>query len=187
MFVRLILVVLSMALITPRAAAAAETPRATSYLFSTGELNHLWTGYTSFLSSEPEWPIDNAASATYLGPSGARISITVLVAQADARTTKALWAIATEWVDYYAALTYPADQRRFMDDGIRDRPLCSQSKRHSGYDVFVGEPIGITACLVNQSVLILTLVQGEFEEFSGTPASELVTARSIARHSGFLH
>jgi hypothetical protein len=125
-----------------------------------------------------------AATATYAGPSGARLVFDVMLAAEGFAAARDAWERGNVYLQWYDANMLPeSNVQRDQQLATMASPIgCSDSLRIEGRERIgsTAFPIGITLCVSDPDVIFVAAVSGELSGMTGIPASDAVIEMALA-------
>lgn len=143
-----------------------------------------WVQVSAATPTELAPAFRDAATATYGGPEGARVRISVLVVAEGMTAIRDSWELANEYFESYRSeINYGYDVSREQDLETRALPAgCADARRTFGTDQALGEvfPIGLTLCAADPAGLLLVYASGEVGGLTGHAASDRVVELALS-------
>jgi hypothetical protein len=176
--VTLLLLTLQLALTPFAGTAQSENAAAVSLLPMAEMLGDDWVLVTTDFPRERHPAFRAAASATYAGPSGARIVFDVMLAAEGFTAARNAWERGNVFLQWYDANMLPeSNVQRDQQLAILAPPVgCSDALRIEGRERIgsTAFPVGVTLCASEPDEMFVAVVSGELRGMTGVLASDTV-------------
>ena len=165
---------------SPAATPAAVVTNSGRYLPAAEAFGEGWTRVaTNVFDADPAVFLD-AASAIYVGPSGARVVVSALTNLTGRAAVQRSWEFVGKAFDESRfEVTGPKDDDR--EEELATLPLpegCVDVRRIDGRDPLYFLPGAITQCAIDPDVTVFVIVAGTIDGLSGYEASDHVATEA---------